>query len=384
MRTSLAVLVAAAAAVPGSASEAASSCGSSLPVAPAGLPAPVVFRTTCGSFRAGPDGRVAPTRAVRSPLWSPSRFQIDVRNDHVVLIEHGRVRWRSQRAFASESNSEFDSAAFSGRRLAFSFVHGRLWVSRLSGHEHAVGGSEGALTWTKRGDLMTSQRRHGKWRLAVRDRNGLHPRVVARRPVNAFVDDATQTVLYVTASGSLVRTDGRSKHYLADLRSLGFGPRATLQVLSRSMIGVSSPTRLAVLRGDGSLFAAMEYPADSAGLSHGWPTFALADDRVAAAVELERPNGGTAGEDVYVLSPGGAQGTRLVRLQDEWVGCGWLVTMVWHGDWLLYSDSVVNVLAIDTSGGGRVELSKTARQLPGVQVDENSGEYVGLDFAAWG
>jgi hypothetical protein len=58
--------------------------------------------------------------------------------------------------------------------------------------------------------------------------------------------------------------------------------------------------------------------------------------------------------------------------------------MVWHGDWLLYSDSVVNVLAIDTSGGGRVELSKTARQLPGVQVDENSGEYVGLDFAAWG
>ena len=383
MRTSLAILVAAAAAMPGSTSEAASSCGSSLPVAPVGLPAPVVFRTTCGSFQAGPDGRVAPTRAVRSPLWSPSRFQIDVRDGHVVLIEHGRVRWRSQRVFAS-GYYEFDSVAFNGRRLAFSFVHGRLWVSRLSGHEHAIGWSEGALTWTKRGDLLTSQRRHGEWRLAVRDRNGHHPRVVARRPVNAFVDDATQTVLYVTASGSLVRTDGRSKQHLADLGSLGFGLRATLQVLPRSMIGISSPDRLAVLRGDGSLFAAMEYPVDSARMTHGWPAFAVADDRVAAAVELERPTGGTAGEDLYVLTPGGAQGTRLVRLQDEWVGCGWLVTMVWHGDWLLYSDSVVNVLAIDTSGGGRVDLSKTARQLPGVQVDENSGEYVGLDFAAWG
>ena len=384
MRSSLAVLVAAAAAVPGSASEAASSCGSSLPVAPAGLPAPVVLRTTCGSFRAGPDGHVAPTRAVRSPWWSPSRFQVDVRKDHVVLIEHGRVRWRSQGAFASRSSSEFDSAALSRRRLAFSFVNGRLWVSRLDGHEHAFGRREAALTWTTRGDLLTSQRSHGEWRLAVRDGNGLHPRVVARRPVDAFVDDATHTVLYVTASGSLVRTDGHSRQHLADLGSLGFGPRATLQVLPRHMIGISSPDRLAVLHRDGSLFAAMEYPADSAGLTHGWPTFAVADDRVAAAVELDRLKGGTAGEDVYVLSPGGAQGTRLVRLQDEWVGCGWLVTMVWHGDWLLYSDSVVNVLAVDTSGGARVDLSKTARQLPGVQVDESSSEYTGLDFATWG
>lgn len=383
MRTLLAVLVAAAAAAPGSASEAASSCGSMLPVAPAGLPAPIVFRTTCGSFRAGLDGSVAPTRAVRSPSWSPSRFQIDVRHGHVVLIEHGRVRWRSQRALAS-GYYEFDSVAFSGRRLAFSFANGRLWVSKLSGHEHAIGWSEGALTWTKRGDLLTSQRRHGVWRLAVRDRNGLHPRVVVRRPVDAFVDDATQTVLYVTASGSLVRTDGRSSQHLADLRSLGFSPHATLQVLSRNLIAISSPARLAVLRGDGSLFAAMEYPPDSTGLTHGWPTFAVSDDRVAAAVELVRSTGGTAGEDVYVLRPGGTQGTRLARLQDDWVGCGWLVTMVWRGDWLLYSDSVVNVLAIDTNGGARVDLSKAARQLPGVQLDESSGEYAGLDFAVWG
>ena len=38
----------------------------------------------------------------------------------------------------------------------------------------------------------------------------------------------------------------------------------------------------------------------------------------------------------------------------------------------------------DTGSGGRVDLSKTARRLPGVQIDENSGEYGGLDFAAWG
>jgi hypothetical protein len=375
--------LAAAVLAPGSASQAASQCGSSLPVAPAGLLAPVVFRTTCGSYRAGGDGTVTHTHAVRSPWGAPSRFRIGVRDDHVVLVEDGRVRWRSKRVFTSPE-SDFDSVAFGKHSLAFSFVHGRLWVSRLDAHEHAVGWSEGALAWTKRGDLLTVRLRHRKPNLAVRDRNGSHPRLIARQPKNYLVDDAAQTVIYVTAFGSLVRSDGRTKQTLADLGSLGFGLRATLQVLPRNMIAISSPERLALLRGDGSLFAAIKYPADAAGLTHGWPTFTVADDRVGAAVELLRPKGGTAGEDVYVLRPGDVQGRRLARLQDDWVGCGWMVTMSWHGDWLLYSDSVVDVLAIDTRGGRQIDLSGAARQLPGVQLDENSGEYVGLDFAVWG
>jgi hypothetical protein len=375
--------LAAAVVVPGPASQAAEQCGSTLPAAPAGLPTPVVFRTTCGSYRARGDGAVTHTHALRSPWGAPSRFRIGVRDDHVVLVEDGRVRWRSKRVFRSPE-SDFDSVALGKRSLAFSFMHGRLWVSRLDAHEHAVGWSEGALAWTKRGDLLTVRLRHGKPNLAVRDRNGLHPHLIARQPKNYLVDDATQTVIYVTAFGSLLRSDGRTKQTLADLGSLGFGLRATLQVLPRNMIAISSSERLTVLRYDGSVFAAMKYPADSGGLTHGWPQFAVAADRVVAAVELDRPKGGTAGEDVYLLRAGDHQGTRLARLQDDWLGCGWMVTMVWHGDWVLYSDSVVDVLAIDTSGGAQVDLSKTARQLPGVHVDENSGEYVGLDFAVWG
>jgi hypothetical protein len=359
-------------------------CASALPLAPSGLPAPLFLRTTCGTYRVGEDGGLGRTGPVRSPSWSPSRFRIGVQNGHVVVFENGRLRWRSQRAFASESDSEFDSAAFNARTVAFSFVHGRLWVSRLDGRERAVGWSEGAMTWTNRGDLLTLRRRHGHLQLALRDRDGLHPRVVARRPVNYLCDDTSRTVVFVTASGSLVRTDGRSKQRLADLRSLGFAPRATLQALPRNMTAISSRERLTILRGDGSIFAAIDYPPDPAGLTHGWPVLAVAGDRVAAAVELERPQGGTAGEDLYVLEAGDAQSPRLARLEDHWAGCGWLVTMVWHGDWLLYSDSAVDVLAIDTSRRTQVDLSKAARQLPGVHLDDNSGEYTGLDFAAWG
>jgi hypothetical protein len=375
--------LAAAVVAPGPASQAAEQCGSSLPAAPAGLPAPVVFRTACGSYRARGDGAVTHTHAVRLPWGAPSRFRIGVRDDHVILVQDGRVRWRSKRVFTSPE-SDFDSIAFGKHSLAFSFVHGQLWVSRLDAHERAVGWSEGALAWTKRGDLLTVRLRHGKPNLAVRDRNGLHPRLIARQPKNYLVDDATQTVIYVTASGSLVRSDGRTKETLADLGSLGFGLRATLKVLSRNMIAIWSPERLALLRGDGSVFAAMDYPAAPAGLTYGWATFAVEDNRVAVAVELANREG-TLGEDVlFVLKAGDRQGHQLARKQTQWAGCGWMVTLLWHGDWLLYSDSFVDVLAIDTNGGGRVDLSETARQLPGVHIDEDSGMYVGVDFAAWG
>jgi hypothetical protein len=306
-----------------------------------------------------------------------------VRDDHVVVIENGTVRWRSRRAFRINP-SELDSVAFGARTVAFNFAHGRLWVARFGSAERAVGWSEGALVWTTRGDLLTLRRRHGRDELAVRDRNGLHPRVVARRMLSyALVDDATRTVLYVNQSRTLVRTDGRSKQFLANLGSLGFAPSATLQTLPGGMIGISSAKRLAVLRHNGSVFAQTDFPAAPAGQKHGWTNFAVARDRVAAAVELADRNG-TGGEDVLVVRAGETSGRLLAREQSQWAGCGWIVTLAWHGDWLLYSDSVVDVLALDTAGDGRIDLTQTARQLPGVGVDQESGQPVGLDFAVWG
>jgi hypothetical protein len=376
-------VLAVAAAASGSTGQAASSCGSALPASPAGLPAAVVFRTACGTYRAAQNGTVSRTRPVRSPWWSPSRSRIAVRDDRVVVLDRGRVRWRSTRRFTSAS-SELDSVAFAAHKVAFSFMHGPLWVSRFGRREHAVGWSEGALVWTTHGDLLTLRRRHGRNELGVRDGNRLHPRVIARRFLNyPLVDDATRTLLYVNQARTLVRTDGRSKQFLANLPSLGFAPNATLQTLPGGMVGISSERRLAVLRRDGSVFAQTDFPAAPAGQKHGWTNFAVGPDRVAAAVELADRNG-TGGEDVLVVRAGTTSGRLLARVQSPWAGCGWIVTLAWHGDWLLYSDSVVDVLALDTEGNGRIDLTNTARHLPGVGVDDESGQPVGLDFALWG
>ena len=180
-----------------------------------------------------------------------ARFRVAVRDGHVVVIKEGSVRWRSRRVYTLGS-SEFDSVAYAPNKVAFGFVHGRLWVSRFDGHEHAVGWNEGALVWTKRGEVELS-------------------------------------------SGS-----------------------------------------------------------------------------------------GTGGEDILVVREGQQTGRLLAREQSQWAGCGWIVTLVWHGDWLLYPDSEVDVLALDTAGDGRIDLSKTAQQLPGVSKDEASGQPAGLDFAVWG
>ncbi|HKD32560.1 MAG TPA: hypothetical protein VKB73_03715 [Gaiellaceae bacterium] len=148
MRKGILVGIAAvAAAATGSTSQAGSDCATALPSAPAGLPAPVVLRTTCGAYRAAPDGTLVPARPVRAPWWSPPGFRVAVRDGHVVVIKEGSVRWRSRRVYTVDS-SEFDSVAFAPNKVAFSFIHGRLWVSRFDGHEHAVGWNEGALVWT--------------------------------------------------------------------------------------------------------------------------------------------------------------------------------------------------------------------------------------------
>jgi hypothetical protein len=325
---------------------------------------------------------VTRTRPVRSPWGSPSRYQIGVRDRHVVVTEHGRLRWRSKRAFTSVT-SEFDSVAFAAGKVAFSFFHGRLWVSGFDGHEHAVGWSEGALVWTKRGDLLTLHHAHGRYGLVVRDQNGLRPRRIASGVLNYLVDDQSRTVLYVNTAHVLVHTDGRSKRFLANLASLGFLPRVTLQALPGNLVALSSGRRLAVLRLDGSLFAELDYPAPPAGLQHGWATFAVGKGRVGVAVELFGPKG-TVGEDVFALRAGGRSADFLARVQAQWPGCGWVVTLDWHDDWLLYADSVVDVLALDTANGARIDLSQTAQQLPGVHKDENTGQPVGLDFAVWG
>lgn len=385
MRTSLVALVVAAAAVPGSASEAAASgCGSALPLAPTGLPAPVVLQTACGAYAVDRDGNVSVTSRRRAPWWSPTPYQLDFRRHHVVLIEHGRVRWRSRHAFDPDL-AGLETTAVGGRDLAFSFTNGRLWVARLGRPEHPIAASEYALGWTKSGHLLTARSGSGKTTLWVRREDGSRPRLIVRRPLSSAWawDGASRSLVYVARDRELVRSDGYSRTGLADLGALGLGTRFNLELLPRGLIVLRSQKRMVILRHDGSVFASTAYES-AVVLSYGYPEV-VGGEQVAFAVDVWNPDGLHARVDVFLLGAGETQATRLLSVDSEFSGgCGWYMRLTWHQSWLLYTDALTNVIALDTHGGGRVDLSATAQHLPGVVPDPSGNGQTGFKFAVWG
>ncbi len=347
-----------------------SSCGSPLPIAPAGLPASVVMQTACGAYAVDSAGRLSPTDRPRAPwAFSPSRFRIDIRRDHVVLFVGGKLRWRSRHTFYKEVE-DLGSVALGRRALAFSFNNGKLWVAPLGGVERAVAWNEWAMVWTKHGEVLAGRVHRDRWDLLVRRADGSDPRPIATKRTIVYPDEASGTVLYVSRAGNIVRTDGRRQTVLASLPALGLPRNPQLQLDPSGLIIAASRQRLVVLRHDGSVFASARNEVP--GLVD---QVAVAPGRVAFAIDVwdEGGTGVLKQESVFVLREGASTATRVLDEPADYFGCGWTSSLAWHGSWLLYWDVLTRVVALDTDGPGRVDLSATAQALPG-----------GLDFAVWG
>ena len=357
-------------------------CAGTLPSAAPGLPASVVLQTECGAYEVDGNGVVTPAKARRSPWWTPSPFRIGLRRHHVVLIEHGRVQWRSRRVFDVDL-SDLGSVAVSGRDLAFSFMDGRLWVSRRDGLEHAVASGEAALQWTRNGDLLTIRRHGGRTELRVRRRDGGRPRLLVRSPLSFAVDEGMRSLLYVTPGRVLVRSDGRVRRKLADLGALGFGRSFELQLLPTDLLAISTSQRTTILRSDGSVFATTRYPA-AHGLTYGFPSFAVGPEGVAFAMSLWDSASVHEREEVFLLRAGDTLATPLLSEKTELFGdCGWFVQLEWQQAWLLYTDTLTNVVALDTADGTMIDLTATAQDLPGVIPDPSGNGQTGFEFAVW-
>jgi hypothetical protein len=343
---------------------AAAACGIPLPSAPAGLPAPVVVETICGDYAIASDGRV--TTAPR-PRPEASPVQIDRRFGHIVVIRDGKVVWRSRRTFPRAMDS-LDSFAVGTRDVAFSFMRGRLWVARLNGPERPVARHEGAVGWTSNNDLLTLRRRKRRNDIFVRREGGSNPRLVARAPRTMWFDQATARVLYVTASASLVRSDGRSSVALANLHDLGTGPAASIDFVEKGLIALTGSGRLVVLRPDGSVFASTSTPSGPI------ISFAPARDRIAFVTHTH----------AFVLREGATSATEILPEEVRIDGCGG-PNLSWHDSWLLYVDGFDGkVVALDSDDRATtIDLGETIARLPGAGRDPLDGELAGLSSVVW-
>jgi hypothetical protein len=375
----LLVVAAAVLALPAVSPAAAPACRTSVARAPAGLPASVVLRTQCGNYTVRPDGSVA--RSAPAPLSEPTAFA-RMSKGHVVVVEHGRVKWRSHRVFRTLASP--DGAVVSRRHVAFSFYNGRLWIARLDGAEQPVGRNESPLGWTHDEDLLAARwnrRRTSIYVHGERDRT----RVATNVRALAF-DESSATLLFVSVDGVLFRTDGRTTTPLVSLRSLGLPRSVQLEPVGAGLIALPAPDRLVVLRADGSVFASSFFSRVERRQGRlafdSWPVAGPGG----VAFTITDPDGSNSFgyENVFVLGEGSTQATRLWRAQVEYEGCGWYTTLAWHGDWLLYAaPAVTSVLAIDASGAdAAVDLTRFVRSLPGVVVDQ-TGEGSGFVDASW-
>jgi hypothetical protein len=366
----------------------ASTCAGALPAGPAGLPAPVMIGVPCGTYALAPDGTVA----ARLPAPPPKRGEewLDLRGKHVVLLQNGRVVWRSRRAFG---RTFVEGGAVGARDLAFSFAHGRLWVASRHGVEHAVARNEDPLGWTARNELLTARWSQGDEAatLRVRAENGRRPHVFGRHVTSLAFDDSTSMLLYVEPGppGVLVRTDGRTASRLAALDDLGVPWRTGIVLLPNGLLSFQAPDRIVVLRGDGSVYAFSLLPA--AARSDGSIEWAgspvLGDGVLAFAVDdLAR-----ARESVYVLREGDRAATDVVDAANVFEQCGSYAQLAWHGDWLLYSTLQETgdqtgepaLTALDTTlAHPPIDLTAVVRGLPGMGPDENGG-WPGFT-ATWG
>jgi hypothetical protein len=290
----------------------------------------------------------APTWAKKANARADAGTYIVHPHRHVALLRDGRTLWRSRFPHGSDNVVVHrDAIAFT----AYEHPQPDVWIARLGQAERLAGRGEDLDGWARSGGFFTL--RGGELRLRAAD--GSLVRRLARVSNTAY-EPRAQTLVAVTPSHLLVRTDGRTTKTLANLRALGFARHAWVEVLSNGLIKILAERGVLLLRPDGTRYASAPEVEITSNL------LALQGGR--GVVFVLR---GGASDRIVVLE----RGHRDVRVLDERTvgprGCGYWANMSLAGDDVLYWPSTGHAL-VSIDGRGRAEprdLWPLVRGLPG-------------------
>lgn len=318
-------------------------CGEAvLPGGPTGLESALRIRTACGVFVA--DGRGVRFVGTHRPAWKHDGLL--ARHGRLVFYDRDRVRWRSR----GRNYRAVSWVAATQGSLAFQWYGSRLHVADLDGPERAVGRlGEYPLGWTRAGLLVTSQEHV----LRARSRAGRLVGVLERRAGTRIFDPRTRTLIYVSRSGALVRTDGRRSQRLIARglrRWIGIWPLESGRV-------ALTDRRLTVLDSDGSPLASDRLRGNLAGLT--------ARGAIAMVSTGRFDSRSRSTEWVRLLRPGARSSTLLLTTKVGALGCGHWPTLSWRGDELLYSTTEGHVVVMKPTAGEQVDLTSVVKRLPG-------------------
>jgi hypothetical protein len=330
------------------------SCRASLPQGPR-VPAPIVLRTACGSFRLGPDGNV--TRVPASPQRGRARAaDLTVRRNRTgrfFVLRGRRVVWRSTGSYPNDGGQ----IAFGPHSFAFATYRGGVYLTDLEGHEQMVvrGRSMFPLGISSEGDLLVA----GRSRIRVISPAGALVRSYGYRTHDGYAfDERTQTLIFVTpnrrlASGAPRAVRARRRIPLRD---------GWISLTRGLLLVLYGRRELVVARRDGSVVARARWPA-TGGASDSGAELSPDGRSVSFRLSTAHPGDGSGTASVYVLHAGESAARLVYRDRFGPVGCAVASRMSWRGDDLLYSRAGGEVAVIDTRTSAVVEVGPVARSL---------------------
>jgi hypothetical protein len=340
-----------------------------------GLPVPITIAAgrVLGrvSYRIGRDGRVTRIAEIRSPFphdsaWFPGTdVWFSVRRGHLVVGRWKKRLWRSHGKFPqSERNArqQVGVVTIGSRSVAFSY-DGKLFFAPLGGAERMVARGEFPLGFTS-GGLYTY--RYPGRELVLRSDTGALRKVIAR-PLGSDYAVAGGR-LYFISRGEVLSASGNRTHRLGALHSLGVS-NPSLESVGH-LLELQDNNRLVFLRTDGSVFASTSLPRSAGAVENisGGPVITPRATAVAFAAAPGRTADGFGVENVYVLRAGAHQAVSVHGASVNLGRCERGANLQWHGDWLLYSNTEHDLVAIDTAGAHHaIELSHIVRMLPGAR-----------------
>ncbi len=253
-------------------------CRTALP-AGAPVPAPIVFRNSCGGFRLDRDGQVTrlPTRwfALRAG-GTGRRYGADLRLERTkpgayILSRKGRVVWRSSGLYRNDGGS----LVFGPEMFAFAAYRTGIFLTDLRSPERLVlrGAGLYPLAFRRDGSLLVVDNGTASIWVVARDGSvvGAHR---YRRQNGYQLDERTEALHYVTPERRLVRVEEGSIHVVRSLGDLDgwiglTGSQLTLSDFAHR--GSSDEIRFSVLRRDGTLVSDWSWrsPKDTCGSNTG-------------------------------------------------------------------------------------------------------------------
>jgi hypothetical protein len=320
-------------------------------------PAPIVARTGCGTFLIRRDGSVSSYRVRAAPPWAPQAVSHPAPNTwvahprgHLAVYRNGRLLWQSRLAHGT------DDVAVDENTIAFSVEGPRtpesLWIAHVGQREREIRWDEEPVAWTA-GGLVTQAGDE----IRVRAPSGKLIRIVDRGHGPVY-DAADRTVLFISRSGVLERTDGTRVWRLAR----GFRSSSWVSLLDNRVLDVSTGRRSVFLRTNGARLR-VAVPLDEPSAVMGG-VVALPNARGIVYVVNRARNGSSPGVNaVYVARPGLRRRLLFVRRVPR-LSCGETAGLSYGAGRILYVDEQGPMAFLDPNGRARpVDVTAALRVL---------------------